>query len=168
MTSASPAHQEVLRHTKPTTSKEVRNPADPDSPSPDRLTVLDRSQCVELLTRARIGRVATATDHGPVVVPVNFALANGDIVFVAGEGAKLEAARLHQVLGFEVDGFDPLYHTGWSVLVQGTAEEVTNPERLEQLRALALAPWAGGSRHCFVRLHIESISGRHITNDRWG
>ncbi|MHB1712631.1 MAG: pyridoxamine 5'-phosphate oxidase family protein [Acidimicrobiales bacterium] len=135
----------------------------------DHLVLLEPSQCIELLAQAppgQVGRVATVTPDGPLVVPVNFAVDGADIVFLAGEGTKLDAARCRQVLAFEVDDVDACYHTGWSVLIQGMAEEVTDPGALDRLGRLGLLPWAGGARHCFVRIHAERISGRRITYDR--
>jgi len=148
---------------------EAPPPRPEGGPAPllDRLVVLGRSECVELLAQARgVGRLAWATPQGPVVVPVNFAVDDGDIVLLSGEGAKLEAAWQHEILAFEIDSFDAIYHTGWSVLVQGVGEEVTDPDAIDLLRRLRVAPWAGGERRRFIRLRGERISGRRITFDQ--
>ncbi|MDQ6617036.1 MAG: pyridoxamine 5'-phosphate oxidase family protein [Actinomycetota bacterium] len=42
----------------------------------------------------------------PVILPVNFAVVEGDIINPTAAGAKLDAA-INPVVAFEVNGFDP-------------------------------------------------------------
>ena len=58
---------------------------------------------------------------------------------------------------------DPLWHTGWSVVVTGLAREVTDPEDLARLDDADIpywAPAATGDR--IVEISTEMISGRRI------
>ena len=126
------------------------------------LSVLEEGECVRLLSGARVGRVAVTIGAVPAVFPVNFALLDGDIVFRTGTGTKLDAATRNAVVAFEVDNLDPLYHEGWSVLVVGIADELTDPVLLGRAEALPLAPWAPGARDHVVRLQPEFVSGRRI------
>jgi nitroimidazol reductase NimA-like FMN-containing flavoprotein (pyridoxamine 5'-phosphate oxidase superfamily) len=126
------------------------------------LEVLPREECLRLLRRARIGRVAVSVDALPAVLPVNFTVLGDNIVFRTNPGAKLDAALANNVVAFEVDDVDPVYHTGWSVLVQGMAREVSEPEQVAEVRRAPLRAWAGHGRDRFVRIATDNVSGRRI------
>ena len=111
------------------------------------LEVLSRQDCLQLLDRAHVGRIAVSIGALPVVLPVNFALLDGDILIRTGRGTKLDAAATNAVVAFEVDGVDAFYHTGWSVLVQGIAEEITDNDELERAKAVPSSLWAGVDGH---------------------
>ncbi|HZU73502.1 MAG TPA: pyridoxamine 5'-phosphate oxidase family protein [Acidimicrobiales bacterium] len=128
------------------------------------LELLEESECRELLARGSIGRVGVSIGALPAIFPVNYVVADDAVVFRTGQGTKLEAATDHAVVAFEVDDFDRLHHCGWSVLVMGTANLVTNPAEEAVLRRLPLRPWAGGRRWAFVRVPIVFISGRRIVH----
>ena len=128
------------------------------------LEILDDGECWKLLGQVPIGRVAVSVGALPAVFPVNFALDGDSIVFRTGEGTKLAAATERAVVAFEVDRFDPLEHTGWSVLAVGMAQAVTDAEERARLARLPVAPWAGGRREDFVRMGVELLSGRRITH----
>lgn len=91
------------------------------------LKELAERDCVELLASQVVGRVAVVVEGRANVLPVNYILDNGYIVFRTDEGTKLDAARAGAEVTFEVDKSDPLYHTGWSVMATGRLESVTDP-----------------------------------------
>jgi nitroimidazol reductase NimA-like FMN-containing flavoprotein (pyridoxamine 5'-phosphate oxidase superfamily) len=130
----------------------------------DGLESLGEQECRALLAQGTLGRVGMTQGALPVIVPVNYAVVDGDVVFRTGEGAKLAASRRDAVVAFEVDSYDVGAQRGWSVLAVGRAHEVTDAEELERLRALGLAPWANGERPSFVRMHPEMVSGRRIVD----
>jgi nitroimidazol reductase NimA-like FMN-containing flavoprotein (pyridoxamine 5'-phosphate oxidase superfamily) len=123
---------------------------------------ISEEECALLLTAGRVGRVGVSQGALPVVLPVNYAVLDGDVVIRTGAGTKLDAALAGAVVAFEIDSVDPVYHAGWSVMVQGRAREVVDPDELKRVRALPLAPWAAGVRDRFVRIATERISGRRI------
>jgi uncharacterized protein len=126
-----------------------------------QLDALPEAACWELLHRRILGRVAIVVDGVPRMFPVNYVVDSGDIVFRTDEGMKLEAAKNGEVASFEVDHHDPLYHNGWSVLVTGVLEDITNdPERPDAL-ALPLRSWAGRGEHV-IRLRPLGVSGRRV------
>ncbi len=129
---------------------------------PDRLEALSVEECLDLLETHHFGRVAIGDAGGPTVLPVNYVLDQGSVVFRTAEGTKLDAAVGRERISFEVDHLDESSRSGWSVLVRGKAEEVTDPAELERLRELPLEPFAGGERYRFVRLLSSAISGRRI------
>jgi nitroimidazol reductase NimA-like FMN-containing flavoprotein (pyridoxamine 5'-phosphate oxidase superfamily) len=139
--------------------------------------VLDEAECRRLLAGQEVGRVAfVGADGFPVVLPVNYVV-DGDLVALRTEsGAKADHLPLHRV-AFEVDGFERWNESGWSVLVQGYGQEVTDAvgERFADLRRRGLATWAPGQKDRWLTIDIHRISGRRIvpatgrvTGSAWG
>jgi nitroimidazol reductase NimA-like FMN-containing flavoprotein (pyridoxamine 5'-phosphate oxidase superfamily) len=129
------------------------------------LTKLDRDECLELLGGARIARVVLSANGIPVALPVNFAVLDGDVVFAIDRGEVFDAAVQEAVFSVEVDHVDPIYHTGWSVLVTGVAEMLTDAQDIAQARQLPVQPWAPGPHRFFVRVPSTVVTGRRIA---WG
>jgi len=128
------------------------------------LVDLDRDECLELLGRATIGCVVLSVDCIPVAVPVNFWLVDGDAVFATDVGSKLDAAIRGHVVSVEADDVEGVYHTGWSVLLTGVAQVITDPETIKRTMC-SLQPWAPGNHPFLVRVPSTLISGRRLT---WG
>lgn len=128
------------------------------------LDLLDEDECLKLLGSVSIGRVGVSVGALPAIFPVNYVLLDGAIVFRTGAGTKLAAATDHVVVAFEVDSFDSLHQSGWSVLVVGAAVVVTDPADLQAAGRLALQPWVDGMRDHYVRLPVEFVSGRRIVH----
>ncbi len=101
-------------------------------------------------------------DGVPAAFPVNFALLDEDIVFRTGLGTKLSTALDGATVGFEVDRIDPVFESGWSVLIQGPSAVMTDDDDLLKARRLHLRTWAPGERPHFVRIRSESVSGRRF------
>lgn len=96
----------------------------------DGVEILSEDECRDLLASSVIRRVAITLGALPAVLPVNFAVVVGDIVFLTGEGSKLRAALEQAAVAFEVDDFDAARRTGWSVLAVGMATEITDDDEL--------------------------------------
>ncbi len=131
----------------------------------DGLTALSPQECLTLLRShpVHVGRLGvTDADGQPLIMPVNYRLV-GEIVIVRTEPDSLIAERAigHRV-AFEVDDFDPAWREGWSVLVQGRAERVTDPDELARLRQLPLHPWAPGDHPVYLRIIPTFVTGRRI------
>ena len=126
------------------------------------LEVLGRGACLRLLASATLGRVGVSSGALPSVVPVNFRFDGRQILIRTGVGTKLDAAVANAVVAFEVDEFDPVAHTGWSVMVTGVARELTDPGELAAARTPPLARWAPGSNHRVIAISTELVSGRRI------
>jgi uncharacterized protein len=128
------------------------------------MVVLDEEQCFDHLRREPVGRLGFV-DHGePVILPVNYAVAGRSIVLRTGQGSKLSAALMAQPVCLEIDGWDPLAHTGWSVLVKGIAEAVDDPAVTERLEQLPVRPWSRPDlRREWVRIMVEEVTGRQVS-----
>ena len=126
------------------------------------LEIMDRAECLELLATVPVGRLGLSVDALPVIVPVNFCLDADRIVIGTGEGSKLDAAVAGAVVAFEADHWDPIDHSGWSVLVQGATSVVTDPADLDRCRDLPLRPWGQPEDLRFVSVSIDLVSGRRL------
>ena len=126
------------------------------------LVILDRAECLHLLTQSTLGRIGLTSGALPAILPVNFHFDGRRILVHTGPGTKLAAATHDTVVAFEVDEIDPFWHTGWSVLVTGIARHVTDPADLERISTLPLARWAPRGGGHVVSITPELISGRRI------
>lgn len=129
------------------------------------LEILDTPQCLALIRRVQVGRVAVTTDEGPVIFPVNFVVLDGSVVFRTGEGTKLDAAVRNVKVAFEADAVHSTFEIGWSVIILGTAEELHDPAEVERAIQMRLRPWAPGIRSHVVRITATAVTGRRIVGD---
>ncbi len=124
---------------------------------------LGREDCLELLENEHVGRVALTARALPIVLPVNFALLDGDIVWRSAQGTKLNDASAGFVVAFEVDHYELDNEQGWSVMVQGLAHVVTNDEEIDRAMELPLEPWAlDGMADRYVCLVPNIVTGMRI------
>jgi uncharacterized protein len=128
----------------------------------ERWQELESDECRSLLAGTHLGRVAFVVGDFPVVLPVNYALDDGRVVFRTRPGILRDAAVAGAAVAFEIDGIDQRSRTGWSVLVRGHAEHVTDDAERHRLEGLGLVPWAPGARPDYVRLTAVEITGRRI------
>jgi hypothetical protein len=125
------------------------------------LIELDHDECLRLVRSSTLGRLAVVVEEQPLVFPVNFTLDHNAVVLRTDEGTKLYAAR-HGFVAFECDDIDRTYHTGWSVLISGNAEEIREPVEIARLDRLPLGPWAPGPKPVWLRIRPRTITGRRI------
>jgi len=126
------------------------------------MDVLTYDECVALLTRVPVGRVGVhLVDQPPVIFPVNYVFDGHDVVFRTDTASMLHRADGHTV-AFEIDGIDRPYHLGWSILVVGRLEEVTDPAERDALVAAPLGTWAPGPKSRWMRIRSDTITGRSI------
>ena len=126
------------------------------------LQTLTREECLELLEQVVVGRIGYVTDGIAIILPVNFTVLDGDIVFCTAKGSTLNWLRLRGHLSFQADESRWADREGWSVLIHGFAREVTDPDELEILRRGPLRSWLRSPAEQWVRIRIETISGRAL------
>ena len=139
-----------------------------ESPHTDALgqEVLDEDECYELLRSVPVGRVGFVAEGEVEVLPVNYIVDEGpSIVYRTGWGRKLGNAAARARVTFEVDDYAATSHSGWSVVVKGVADIITEKEEVERLMASALDPWASKatSRPQLVRITPDTVTGRRIS-----
>jgi uncharacterized protein len=133
---------------------------------------IDRDECMRMLAAAAggVGRVALG-ESPPMIRPVNYAFDHRtqSVVFRSALGSKLRRGLSSGTAAFEIDGIDPVERAGWSVIIVGDGEEVTDPAEIERLEGFELEPWAPGLKTHWVRIRPTSASGRRIIDRaKWG
>jgi nitroimidazol reductase NimA-like FMN-containing flavoprotein (pyridoxamine 5'-phosphate oxidase superfamily) len=127
------------------------------------LTVLSFEKCMQLASSQPVGRVAFARDGDIEIFPVNHCVVGQTVAFRTAAGSKLTAAFYGNVVAFEVDTYDAKQHTGWSVLIKGRADLVTDESMLARLRATRLRTWSPAApRTEWVVIRPDEVSGRQL------
>lgn len=132
------------------------------SKRPVELETLSEDRCWQLLAQKNVGRLAVWIDSGPDIFPVNYRIEDETLVLRTAPGLKLAAATVGLGVAFEVDALDELHHTGWSVVVRGTAIDVEEPEEILELSRLLVEPWTAGVKSHYLRIVPTTVSGRQI------
>jgi uncharacterized protein len=129
-----------------------------------RVEILTVAECRELLDGHHFGRFGFVDSVGvfPSIIPVNYLLDGDKIVIRTDAGSKLAAALRGAPVAFEVDGVDETHQVGWSVVVRGHAEEVTDSDKLAELRQTPLLAWHPGPKPHYVRINASQVIGRRI------
>jgi nitroimidazol reductase NimA-like FMN-containing flavoprotein (pyridoxamine 5'-phosphate oxidase superfamily) len=127
------------------------------------LTSVSPIECWQLLAERSVGRVGLLVAGRPEVLPVNYILDGETVLFrTAPTSVLTEAAG--RVVAFEADRIDESSGEGWSVLVQGRADEITRliDANSERMRRLELITWAPGDRHSWFRVMPDKVTGRRL------
>jgi nitroimidazol reductase NimA-like FMN-containing flavoprotein (pyridoxamine 5'-phosphate oxidase superfamily) len=126
------------------------------------LRTLSPEECLDLLGPGGIGRVGFISAGRIMMLPVNFAVTLKTIIFRTAPDTLL-ALHADAPVSFEADHLDDARHEGWSVLVHGHAQQVTDERAVMRLEdQLNLEPWAPGARDVYVRIVPTQITGRRI------
>ena len=143
-----------------------RTPAQGSTDPRARLEDLGPDDARRLLEGEVVGRVVLDTDdRGPVAIPVNYRLLEGQIVLRTATGSTLDRAAGNRV-GFEVDHLDPAFARGWSVLVTGRLARVADVEQVRRLTEQSAVPWPAGGHRVVLRIDAGRVTGRRISS-RW-
>ncbi|UIZ11103.1 helix-turn-helix domain-containing protein [Streptomyces sp. R527F] len=127
-----------------------------------RMLELDEALCRTLLGDHAVGRVALTLEDGPVVLPVNYQVLDGEVMFSTGSASPLAAAADTEI-AFEADHIDDAFSRGWSVLIVGTVRSVADEEAAQRLRETAYStPWAGEEREHVMLLGARRVTGRKM------
>lgn len=124
---------------------------------------LSQHECRELLETQTVGRLAFVDASGQKLVPVNFVVHAGDIVFrTMADTVTAALADGHADVAFGVDHVDGTFQQGWNVTVTGSTSAVDDPETAAALAGHRPRPWAPGERDLLVRLSPRTIEGRRV------
>jgi transcriptional regulator with XRE-family HTH domain len=127
------------------------------------LESMTTAECRQHLAGGGVGRfLFVEPGRGPVAIPVNFRMDGDDVVFRTGSGDSVSAGLNEPRVSFDVDHLDDALSEGWSVLMTGKAQVITDEAELARAQALHIEPWAGGDRPIYVRLTGSQITGRRI------
>ncbi len=130
---------------------------------PNALEVLGERECLDLLASGEVGRVGVVVDGQPLIFPVNYVL-DGQFVVVHTDVGPMLTGASQALVAFEVDGFDAVARSGWSVLVQGMANDVTDAldYASEHLQTVEFSPWAPGPKPRLLRISATTVTGRRF------
>lgn len=129
---------------------------------------LDEAECLRLIAPGGIGRVAYTGTYDLTVLPVNYKLQDGAILFrTSADSLTVEDLRTgfkgsEYRVAFEVDDFDYANREGWSVLVQGPAHHVDDETERADALAAGVEAWPGGGRDHFIKIIPMRLTGRRI------
>ena len=129
------------------------------------LQELDPGECSLLLRSSILGRIAVVVEGRPEIFPVNhvYDVEAGTVVFPTNARTKLHGALGWPWVGFEVDGVAPDGRSGWSVLVVGQAEEITDPQLIRRVASQRRVLWAVGPTTHWLRIVPARVTGRRIS-----
>lgn len=127
---------------------------------------LARDEVLGLLAGVPSGRIVFTRNALPAVRPVNHIVDDGLIVVCTGGGDALalhtrSAGRGGAVVVYEAGAFDSDTCLGWSAVVTGYAELVTDSECAAFYQAL-LAPGGGELEGQAVRIRPDLITGFRV------
>ncbi|GGQ07659.1 DNA-binding protein [Streptomyces pseudogriseolus] len=130
----------------------------------DGFRALGRQECLRLLGKVPVGRVVYTRHALPAVLPVNFTLdPDGSVVLCTSVDSGLVRAVDGVVVAFEADDFQAGRRSGWSVVVTGRAEVVTDPAEHERLLRTGPRSWMPLRDGVFVRIGSGMVTGRELT-----
>lgn len=127
-----------------------------------RAEPLDEATCWRMLAGQEVGRVAMETREGLVVLPVNYAVANGTIVFRTSERGLLgSAAGSGRTVAFQADSFDRMARFGWTVLARGELRKATLASSVDSAER-SVDTWLHNENPIVAVIQVDSISGRSL------
>jgi len=130
--------------------------------------VLGEDESLRLIERIEVGRIGFTGRYGPEVLPVNYKVVGGTIVFrtepngALGEDLRTGIRGAEYKVAFEVDEVDAATRTGWSVMVQGAVHHVEDEAEHAELTKIGIETWMSGERSLFMRITPTLITGRRI------
>ena len=136
------------------------------------LEILDEAECRRLIEPGGIGRLVFAGSYDLTVLPVNYKMHDGAILFRTAEDSRTQEdlrtgiSHAEFRVAFEVDKFDTEAREGWSVLVQGPAHHLDSAEERADAEGAGIEPWPSGEREHFIRITPVRITGRRIRRKR--
>ncbi|MDF3289584.1 pyridoxamine 5'-phosphate oxidase family protein [Streptomyces silvisoli] len=136
-----------------------------ERPSPSRMVELSEAEALELLAGVSLGRVVFSQQALPAIRPVSHIVDDGQVVFLVHDGAAILSPTAERgVVAYEADELDPSRHTGWSVIVTGTAHLVSDSAEVSRYRT-KLTPWTETGTAHVIRISPEIITGYRLEAD---
>jgi Predicted flavin-nucleotide-binding protein len=117
---------------------------------------LDVPECLRLLGGGGVGRVVWQGADGLTVLPVNYRLINGAVVFHTSPASPLARLAEPTQVAFQVDEIDHGTAVGWSVLVRGTSR----PSEVA-----GSVSFLAHNQPVSVAVNVEEVTGRVISGN---
>lgn len=124
---------------------------------------LDGDECLALLQRGGVGRLAFLTPGGLRVVPLNYTTNPGVIAFRTTGDSELGRHGEGAQAVFEIDEIDNATEQGWSVLAFGRLERPSGADEDWDIRGWRNpTPWSGADRGFHLKLRWTRLTGRRL------
>ncbi|MCW4352432.1 pyridoxamine 5'-phosphate oxidase family protein [Hoyosella sp. YIM 151337] len=127
------------------------------------LQEIGSAACLSLLGSEHVGRLAYVDGSAPVIRPVNYYLADEHSIIIRTHYGSSFSGLKGAPVSFEIDKVDNAQGSGWSVVVTGTAEPITDIDELVVAADPRYRPWAPGEKGQFLRIRVAQISGRELS-----
>jgi nitroimidazol reductase NimA-like FMN-containing flavoprotein (pyridoxamine 5'-phosphate oxidase superfamily) len=130
--------------------------------------LLSEEESLRLAAGSEVGRIGFSGRYGPMILPVNFRIVDGAVVFrTEADSALVEDLRTgipdaEYRVAFEVDEIDKSDRTGWSVMIQGPAHYLEEAAERAGAEAAGVDPWIGGDKETYISIRPALVSGRRI------
>jgi len=143
-------------------------PSPPEAPGQRVIESLEESECLRMLAAGRVGRLAYTGREGPTVLPVEYKLHEGSVIFHTLQGTFTEEdlrtgiAHADYQVAFEIDQIDPVAQWGWAVLVVGSAHHVDDQAERASIINAGAEPgaWTGAEAAHLIQVRPRYIHGR--------
>ncbi|MFC3299198.1 pyridoxamine 5'-phosphate oxidase family protein [Arthrobacter agilis] len=127
---------------------------------------LTPSQCWALATTQSVGRLGFFREGLLDIFPVNFFVLDERVYFRTRADGVIATSHLEHA-AFQIDHTDATTQSGWTILVNGPAIRVDDPDTLTILWGKAAEePWAPGLRDLFFELTAVQVRGRRLRTAR--
>jgi hypothetical protein len=128
---------------------------------PRQLRPLSRAESLRLLGGVSLGRLVFTHLALPAIRPVNHVVDGDRVIIRTYHGTAIAHAvggHPGTVVAYEADVIDPEAHLGWSVIVVGRANRVTDRAAADHYRA-QLQPWVAGGMDDVIAIQADMIDG---------
>jgi hypothetical protein len=132
---------------------------------------MTQDQCWAMIRSAHLGRVAFASDDSIEMMPIDFVVDHGSVVFRTDSPSTAAAAAAGRAVAFESDGYLSETSEAWSVVLKGRLAEILRLDDVLATFGLPLYPSQPGQKAHFMRLAPLEITGRRFTvaeRPAWG
>lgn len=127
---------------------------------------LTPAQCWALATTRSTGRLGFFHAGLLNIFPINYFMLDEHVYFRTSAAGIIATSSLEHA-AFQTDFADPTTRSGWTILVNGPATRVEDPDLLTTLWGKAAPePWAPGLRDLFFRLVPGHVRGRRLHTTR--
>lgn len=128
-------------------------------------TPLNATLALGLLGQEEFGRVAFVSEGLPTIRPINHVVVEGLIIVHTGHHTALAQAVLAEPglhVAYQADAIDKHTRLGWSVIVAGTAADVTDSRRTERLGP-RVRSWLQRPLDTVIAISPQKVTGLRLT-----
>jgi hypothetical protein len=120
--------------------------------------VLDDDECRHLGTTGT-GRIGFTDGALPAILPVAFALRDGQVVISARRDSSVVRAVRGAVVAFQVDSYDAAARTGWSVTVVGPTRLASDPVAVAGVEDMQFSWRPPPPDRCYISVQLGLVRG---------